>query len=248
MEFGVWRRCSDMSNLRLSKKWKRRLAIWAGVLGVLFLWSAYPWVYWADPIKATVVDAQTKQPVEGVIVVAMWVLKGGMHRDEVGFLEVLETVTDAEGRFYFDGWGPMRRPRWGILNTQDPEIFLFKDGYRFERLLNEHQGQATKGAMGRRSTWNGKTIPLERFEGEIKEYAQSLSYLSSRIHLVAVGSLPHRSCEWQKIPMLMLAVEEVERRRKLANPRSIMRLVTTQSIHPIARCGSADEYFGKFRP
>ena len=238
-----------MSNLRLSKKWKRRLAIWAVVLGVFFLWSTYPWVYWADPIEATVVDAQTKQPIEGVIVVAMWILKGGTHRDEVGFLEVLETVTDAEGRFYFGGWGPMRRPRWGLLVAQDPEIFLFKDGYRFERLLNEHQGQATKGAMGRRSTWNGKAIPMERFEGEIKEYAQSLSYLSSRIEPMAHKWLiPHWSCEWQKIPRLILAVEAVEMRRKLAKPRSMAELMTTEDIAHVEACGSANRFFTNYRP
>ena len=238
-------------DIRNPKTLRKTLAV-VGILTVLFIYFGYfhvgsPRHYSAEAIEAWVVDAETQEPLEGVIAVAMWILRGGTHNDEVGFLEVLEVVTDAKGRFYFDAWGPMPRPRWGVLNTQDPEIFLFKDGYRFERLLNGYQGGTTTADRVRTSTWNGKTIPLERFEGEIKEYARSLSYLSQRIDLMAHKSLPHWSCEWEKIPRLMLAVEKVEMWRKLTNPRSLMGLITTQDIVPAEICRSVDEIFKKYR-
>jgi len=249
MESGDWRRCEDMTRLRLTNKWVRRLAIAAGIFGVLFVWSTYPWVYWAKPIEATVVDAETQEPLEGVIVVAMWILEGGYHNDEVGFLEVLETVTDSKGRFHFDSWGPVWRPGWGVLDAKDPRMYLFKDGYRYKQLLNGHQGRSTTGAMGRRSTWSGETIPLERFEGDVDEYARSLSYLSNRIEPLAHRSLmPHWSCEWQKIPRLILAIEKVEIRRKVANPRSMAELMTTEEIAYVEVCGSASDFFKNHRP
>ena len=97
-----------------------------------------PFWYKAEPIEAWVVDAETNQPLEGVIVVAHWQLKGGLEGgNPVGEMMVMETLTDAKGRFYFPAWGPKLRSLDGRLKTQSPGILLFKSGYEYRGLENK---------------------------------------------------------------------------------------------------------------
>ena len=69
---------------------------------------AAPMRYTAEPIEGWVVDKENGQPLEGVIVVAHWQLEGGFEGGyPMGQMRVLETLTDAQGRYYFAGWGPV---------------------------------------------------------------------------------------------------------------------------------------------
>ncbi|MCF6199453.1 MAG: hypothetical protein L3J67_08665 [Hyphomicrobiaceae bacterium] len=60
--------------------------------------------YSAEPIEGWVIDADTKKPIEGVIVVANWQL----HKSTIGgripaaHLNIMETLTDKNGRFFFE--------------------------------------------------------------------------------------------------------------------------------------------------
>ena len=50
-------------------------------------------IYSADEITATVVDADTNVPLEGVNVVAAWIVRGGVNFGAtVGYINVMETV------------------------------------------------------------------------------------------------------------------------------------------------------------
>ena len=51
------------------------------------------------------VDAETHQPLEGVNVVAHWVLNFGLEGTVHADLMLMETVTQSNGRFYFPAWG-----------------------------------------------------------------------------------------------------------------------------------------------
>src|SRR6266849_1854255 len=68
--------------------------------------------YSAEPIEAWVVDADSGQPIEGVVVTANWELEIGTLGGNipVGQIMVMETVTDQKGRFYFPAWGPKAVP------------------------------------------------------------------------------------------------------------------------------------------
>ena len=62
--------------------------------------------YSAESTEGWVIDADTKKPIEGVIVVANWQL----HKSTMGgkrpadHLNIMETMTDNDGLFYFEGW------------------------------------------------------------------------------------------------------------------------------------------------
>ncbi len=130
-----------------------------------------PWRYVAEPIEGRVIDKETRQPIEGVVVVAQWILLEpfqGHHREH---WVVIETVTDAEGRYQIPGWGPKWRPWFRWLGSADPVLDIFKPGYWLERRSNA--SYASGGLLGtepnpigakvRKSFWSGKKIELYPF-------------------------------------------------------------------------------------
>jgi len=165
--------------------------------------AGYPATYSAEDIEAWVIDAETKEPVADVVVVARWVLQGGMHTDEVGSLKIMETVTGPDGRFYFPAWGPEFRPPRTFLWNQDPELLIFKPGYRFVSLYNTEHFKARKHGK-RSSTYDGKKIEMERFTRTAEKYVRHLHFLDTSL------SWAHRvaECKWKLIPRMIIAVEK----------------------------------------
>lgn len=161
--------------------------------------------YSAEPIEAWVVDAGTKQPLEGVVVVAHWELEGGWEGGSVvGQVMVMETVTDAKGRFYFPGWGPRLGSQRGNLKTHSPEILLFKSGYRYQGLVNRLTSKTLGGDLDipLRSDWNKKTISMEKFGGQLQEFLRHLSFLTGSLRFI------EDDCNWKKTPRMILELQK----------------------------------------
>jgi hypothetical protein len=205
--------------------------------------TALPSHYAAEAIEARVIDAETKKPLEGVIVVAHWQLYEGTvgGRIPVGQLMVLETVTDSNGHFQFPAWGPKPRER-GFLDEADPELLFFKSGHEYRRLTNPVRSKVNKDAL-RRSQWNGRTIPLKRFTGTLEEYARHLRSLS--LSWAYTGN----ECEWKEMPRMVLAAHEQAMTFK--KHRIVTSLYTIDNLVPYEgypdKCG-AREYFTEYRP
>jgi len=166
--------------------------------------------YSAEPISAQVVDADTKEPIEGVVVVAAWELKGGLEGGNFeGVMTVMETVTDQSGHFHFAGWGPKGKPsyiRWyedARLKSESPEFFLFKSGYRAGTFLNatNMKKQANDPSV-QTSDWNGQTVPLKKFEGTLKGYAKDLGHLNTEL-----WAAMRRKCTWTQVPLMIEALQ-----------------------------------------
>jgi hypothetical protein len=180
--------------------------------------TGFPASYSAQPIRGWVVDASTGQPLEGVIVVAQWILYetsvGGQNPHKR--LEVLETVTGSDGGYAFPGWGPKPNlppiigPGYGccFLTNRDPQLSFFKTGYRTLRLLNRGSSDSSM----RTSQWDGKTIELEPFKGSPKEWARQLNFLQ--------GDLGWEDLDWRTCPRMVLAIEE-ERLRSGFSPSEV---------------------------
>lgn len=199
--------------------------------------------YRAEPIEAWVVDAETKQPIEGVVVTANWELETGTLGGNVpaGQLMVMETVTDRKGRFYFPAWGPKDTPATmpnplksaPHLVNRDPHILLFKPGYRWVGLENDFSADYNKGEV-RKSQWSGKTIPVERFRGTPREYYTHLD-------LMPLAGLIE-DCGWKNIPRLLIAVSRQSdefRREGVPELYSVDRYIPTDE----KKCGSPREFF-----
>src|SRR5690349_3429199 len=171
--------------------------------------------YSAKPITATVVDSESGAPLEGVNVVAHWVLHDRTSWASIGELELLETVTDKDGKFHFPGWEGKAPPRDGPyesrLNNGDPILIFFKSGYMPSHRGNYLQPERLRDAdhtWERYSDWDGKVIKLEKIKGNLREYAHFAGFTVSDIH--------YQNCVWTKMPhMLMSLFKEGDRLRAL---------------------------------
>lgn len=204
----------------------------------------YPPTYSAEAITATVIDAETKKPMEGVIVTANWQLLGGMEGNyPVGQQEVLETVTDANGRFHFPAWGPKKRPK-GYLREDDPQLLLFKPGYEYKRLANAVSSKINHDPV-RRSVWNGKVIELKRFKGTGEGYAEHLGFLNSSLE-----SILSEKCMWKKIPRMILALDKQSKPLRVQGLHGLLSIDSLEARYrgSLSDCGSVNEYFRNYRP
>ena len=196
--------------------------------------------YSADPITAKVVDAYTKQPLEGVIVVALWQLEGGLEGGNIeGNAMVMESVTDATGEFHFPAWGPKRIPIEFLSNTQlrneDPFMLFFKSGYRYAGVTNEATIKKLQDTAEHRSSeWNGKTIPMKKFDGTLDAYALHI-YHSYPAYLF------NRNCDWRNIPALVIAVREQTASFQKAGIRT-GNFYTELELNNGYGCGSFDQF------
>lgn len=160
----------------------------------LFACSDYPSQYSAEAIEAQVIDAQTKKPLAGVIVTANWQLVGGTVGGAIplGQLEVLETVTDKNGRFAFPSWGP-KKAKQGFLRNRDPQLLLFRSGYRYRVLTNPVRSEINKNPV-RTSQWNGKSIELRRVDETPAARLRELIDISKEIRFFGISG--KQPCEW----------------------------------------------------
>ena len=207
--------------------------------------------YSAEAIEAWVVDAETNKPIEGVIVVAHWQLYGGLHPDNAGELTILETVTDKAGRFHFPAWGPKfanARLAW-----MDPEILLFKSGFKFQSLTNEITTARLRdaGPSLRHSEWNGKTIKLMKPSGTAEEYAGNVDFLSGKIYSLIYASRGAKECYWKLVPQMITALHKLSLQFeaqdvKLPGWRGGQRILTIDHIPGEPKCGSKSEFFRSY--
>ena len=142
------------------------------------------------PYRAQVVDAQTKTPLAGAVVVALW------RRDRVFPFHLVsenyavrETITDANGRFVLDGKdveeGAPRR-------TYHPEFLIFLPGYGS---YPRHQ-VSPRGFTGGIFERPGTLVELPRLEGREER----------RIHLRYVSPASFSEEPLKDLPELMLRV------------------------------------------
>lgn len=171
-------------------------------LAILLLCTACSKTYHGAAIEGWVVDAQTKQPLEDVIVVVMWELdRGGFHPGQAGALFRKEAVTDNKGRFAFPEWGPMKAER-GFMRDATPYIALYKRGYKTAQLRNQNYKERQPVGGVWHSEWNGETVELARYEGGLREYHNELSAMR-----FLYGTFSR--CEWEQMPRLTARLLEL---------------------------------------
>ena len=158
-----------------------------------------PLMYSAKPIQGILVDAQTGEPLMGVIVVAQWIMhepgKGSWRR-----LHVFETTTDSRGNYLIPGWGPKRNTwyPWTRLRDADPTLNFFKPGYVPLGVRNRWE----RNESGRFSEWDGKMIKLQKFTGTDEDWIRELSFVQTNL------SWGSEVTEWRSMPRIVLALEQ----------------------------------------
>ena len=206
----------------------------------------------AKSIETWVVDEQTGQPLEGVIVVAHWQLErtfaippGVTGYDPRGPLQlkVMEAVTDPQGRFYFPAWGPLVAPPGAYLEVFDPAIVMFKPGYEFYFTAHKPLERIDSTISSTRTSWvDGKTIKMKKFEGDLKGYADHLMELGSDLRFISESG--HQHCYWKQIPHMLAAIHK---QRQLFQENKIFDyLPRIDSLLFQDQCGSAQEFLKEY--
>lgn len=234
-------------------KYEMTLFLLLGLLIVQPACTASPLFYSAEAIEATVIDAETRKPLEGVIVVANWQLEEGTFGGNVqaGQLMVMEAVTDKDGKFHFPGFGP--KTVWkGHLVNEDPHLLLFKSGYEYKRLFNHISMSGYREHVlkqVRSSDWNGKTIEMKRFRGTQEEYAEHVHQLDNGLEWARYGD----DCEWKKTPRILVALHRMS---EYFNSQGVRlrgwqigaRIRKVADVGNEKQCGSPQEFFKNYQP
>jgi hypothetical protein len=144
------------------------------------------------PYRGQILDSETKAPLAGAVVVALWV-RERVYPFQVNteHYAVRETVTDSEGRFVME----VRDIEQGApRRTRKPEFLVFLPGYG----TFPHHYTSPKGFLTELFERGGTTIEVPRLQTR-EERRNNLS-----------GANPHRFSDrpHRDLPQLLKAVDE----------------------------------------
>lgn len=216
------------------------------LISVLFVISGCATTYKHEPIEMKVIDADTHEPLEGVIAVAIWTLSMGTvgGNVEVGTLQVLEAVSDNNGRIFFPAWGPLS-PKKGLLDYRGAQINLFKPGYLVARYSNPIDGEHAgwRAEHPDRSPHDGATVKL-RIESDFSKYIDRILFYDRDLNEVREGE----NCEWQKIPLTLVELHKLskeldQRGFKVEGWQFGNRIQRLSDIYGEPHCASPEKFF-----
>lgn len=194
----------DISTDSHPSRRRRRLRTAALIGAILALYIVVSSLNMAPATEGWVVDADSGEPVEGVVVVAYW----GMEKAwawsvaPAGAVAVFEKVTDKNGYYRIPGWGPRWRKEM-MDSYADPAIILFKNGYKPRIIGNMEVGGGSyngRRAFYRPSMWDGKTVEMKRFTGTPEERIEGMRRI-----------IPNLEGDYSKqIPLLLNSILEEE--------------------------------------
>lgn len=138
--------------------------------------------YIARSSSGRVIDADTKQPIPGAVVVAQWTLSE-FARGESSVINAKEVTTNSQGEFTIPGWGPRLRPCLTKLGNWDPWLLIFKTGYVPAALFSDKR--RSDWSIVRKSDFDGATIELKPFSGTEKQRRSQLARVVFRVSIAA---------------------------------------------------------------
>ncbi len=189
-------------------------------------------VYTSNPIRGTIIDDKTRNPIEGAIIVATWELVGGVHNQYQGPLKITETTSGNDGTYTLPAWGPTVTSA-GRVRASNPRIQVYKWGYRIRVFSNREYGSADTSIS---SQWNGKDLALEPDDPSSNEYLSHLgAQLMSSFHRV----IRLDPCMWHSFPLL---TQESLRVRSILEANNMsMSIPSAERMAIGGRCGNISD-------
>ncbi len=237
--------------------WRRTLLLLlvGAVLGYVFI---IPYFYWSDATEVRVVDVDTKQPLEGVIVVAVYELyfasMGRGYRDKA--FHVIEAVTDWNGRAHLPAWGPKRVPEsrhfgplvFGpFMDSRNPQLILIKDGYGYDMMSSSTPKGHADHYYRIPSVWTGLTLVMRRFESSRDRYANHLAGLDYALDRVYADD--YQQCLWKNMPKTVVTLDQFSKTLAQDKLYPLARQFhRIENLPHQAECGDAAEYFKQYQP
>ncbi|MDB4303784.1 carboxypeptidase-like regulatory domain-containing protein [Desulfosarcina sp.] len=189
----------------------------------------------SERFDGTIVDKETGEPIPKAVVMMRWprISGGYTGSNTVGAIEVSESVTDGEGRYFIEGWtkGKAEIFEGGFVYKTSPEMVIYAPGYwpliKRNRTYTMDPTEAAKRQKKSinilqngevwKADWNGEAIVLEPTHSETWNPEQWGKYLSSIESHMSISYMPQ--CPWLKLPSYFLARDRVIRKSyQLAHP------------------------------
>lgn len=142
-------------------------------------------------------------------------------------------------------WGPLPVPPLAALGGRDPHLILFKEGYESWSGSNSYQSTFDYWVSSTRtSQFNGTTIKLKKFEGDMKAYGELLSGLAVDLSFATNPRNRDSACDWKSIPRMLGTLIKIQKtfRAKLI----YSGLPDLESIPLQDECGSAGEFLKEY--
>lgn len=184
-------------------------------------------MYYGKQLRARVIDPKTRQPVEGVLVFAVWGSQrvdreGIVGSGRPGIVHTVEVFTDKDGYFTIPAWGPLplfawyfgEMPWWNQSEGQvnaNPRLTLFKEGHGIRvGEPGEHDELGLKSLVGNpmlvegvpgASEYDGMDIPLWKYVGSDPRNGQfALADLAREMDRVLSNLSEGDFCAWERTP------------------------------------------------
>jgi hypothetical protein len=209
--------------------------------------SSRPQSYVSNPINGIVINAKTKQPLEGVVVFAIWTEYGGYHSHVIDEFEVGEAVTNENGEFLIPKWGVKKSKNWSaMLPIDEPYVYAYKYGFLPTHIRNESDPEKFQFYHRSEINWHGsRMIELTSVEDVAIDDKEMLSKLRD------ITPYLHGSCRWRKLVNLLveidLQMEDIERRASSEENSALPWYMLDQKGILQAKCSGAVPLLTKFR-
>jgi hypothetical protein len=116
-------------------------------------------IYHERSFKGKVIDAETKEPVEGAIVVAQYhVNMLGPTGSHTTFIDVQEALTDKDGEFFIPSLTKIINP---LSVGYDTRFLIWKPGYKPEEMLRGDFFSKAPGTIEDRVVYTDKGMELK---------------------------------------------------------------------------------------
>lgn len=105
---------------------QRNLLLWGFLISVSATGCFGHLIYPGDTYRGKVIDAETKEPLAGAVVLAIWYWEApGLGHPAEGYHDALEVLTDAQGEFTV----PAKTHLTAIGKIREPKLVIYYPGY-----------------------------------------------------------------------------------------------------------------------
>ena len=165
----------------------------------------------SEPFGGTVVDKETGKPIANAVVMMRWPrIRGGYTgSNTVGAIEVAESVTDAEGQYFIEGWfkGKDEIFEVGFIYKMNPVLTVFALGYWPTNMRNIGFAILPLGESWK-ADWDGKEIELKPVRTEDWNDEQWRKYFITTNAYLSLDDMPE--CAWLKTPNYYLVKHRLQ--------------------------------------
>jgi hypothetical protein len=182
---------------------RQRNILFLFVLIVLLAQTAGCYYYHEPAFKGTILDIDTKRPIEGAVVVVEYKKASlGLVESPSTIIDVRETLTDTEGNFHVPSYSTLLQPfSWKIPSI----LLIFKPGYASVQEGNWHfTGEELKEEMELSLVWTKELKYKLRGAGIVE-----IPKLKTREERIKAKPAPvGEPIDWKKQKQFIKAIRE----------------------------------------